>query len=1482
MKKFRNQKFKKYLSVFIIVTMMLPTLTNLVAYATADNPYEGKTWDHETTTEILQMVEGGLDLSTYFDGVMKGTTSDDLREWYEQGLDVNDVANERAASMSGSAKGDSLEEIKIDVEQAIEMNGCTEEYLDVNFDDLEEYVDELIIEEDDSNESAKVDFSKIQPLAAAATATIYSQGCIQLSTGDLGKVKAIDNGNIYHGKVYQLKLGRQNTLAVCMSYGKSFTAGIEYVEATSQYSNAKINEYKNAVQGYYWAMEKGNVDADIAYIALQLYTWMNENGNVSSFTPNYIKYLNAKGSGEGNGAYTKSETQVNALLSELASKLQINTVARQATFKKAFYAIVDSAKNSRYISEYAKYGINFNPNDCHNKVYNFFIYKPTNGSNQTVFTFKAAEPDYQYYVNVNKCGTMTATEQVGYSGATFTIYADSACTRAITTITTNSNGTAQAILGPGTYYIRETQAPAGTILDTSVRTFTVGNDTANVTITNANISGTLKVKKFDSITNQELSGAEFSVYEYNTATGTYLLMGKLGYDASSKTYVISGTYAIHGSNGSTIDNKTTLPYTPYNGGNFRVSETQAPTNYYLNGWTKDFTITTNNQVVDFTSLSTGAKDDLVTGDITVTKQDKETGNSAQGDATLDGAIYAVFPSSDIVVNGVKKYSAYTTLANEIALLKKYEAVLNDISVEDDIKATYTELYNQLYNKLQNAAVRTGTITSNNGIHSTSFTGLYLGSYSVVEIKASNGYMIDGAIKSVTLTYQGQNVRVVSQSTTSQEVVKKGSFEFTKQEADYLGDNTIPLNGAKFNVYRVNTLNKIGNVSGMTEDEIVSRIKAAYKSSFNTNGFVNYDFSGETQVGNTLVSDSNGVVKSSELPYGLYVVVETDTTAEYLKDVEPFLVNINSDAVTTSISNDIVINTNRSVREIGYKVDIWDKAKIKVVKIDGDSREVLENVKFKVYDEYENLVDEITTDSNGIAFTKYLPILNANNQPAKYYLEEISTKDGYYLPDEKVEVVLGNTDEGIIEKEVVDSSTVLRKEVVVKNYKIELAISKKSATNTNTDVAGATLSLIDQNGNVVISWETDGTEKIIRGIKEGTYTLREERAPFGYVIAEEITITVSNTNEVQRYTMYDDEVYGLLQIHKTDAEDGSDLSGVVFEIRDTDGNVIETIVTDENGYAISNKLPFATFDSNGNYVGVINYKLYEVMSRPGYADLVEPVDFFFEYEGDTVDTVYFDANITNEKIKVSISKKSLQTDVVLSGAVLALYDENGELVERWTTDGNEHIITGISAGKYTLKEERTPQGYVVADEMTIEVLPVADTQYFYMYDSEVYGQIIVHKVSSVTGESLSGVKFEIRDMDGNVIETLITDENGYAISSLLPAFTFNGITGEYIGVINYALYETVAKNGYQLDDTAKFFSFDYQGEEKDVVKLDMTVENTPIPGIPIIPETPPLATGDNTQKKALIFAALFAAQCVALVMVLKKKKVDISEDSDSEE
>lgn len=241
-------------------------------------------------------------------------------------------------------------------------------------------------------------------------------------------------------------------------------------------------------------------------------------------------------------------------------------------------------------------------------------------------------------------------------------------------------------------------------------------------------------------------------------------------------------------------------------------------------------------------------------------------------------------------------------------------------------------------------------------------------------------------------------------------------------------------------------------------------------------------------------------------------------------------------------------------------------------------------------------------------------------------------------------------------------------------------------------------------------------------------------------------------------------------------------------------------------------------------------------------------------------------VKNVPIRVSVSKKSITTGKEIEGAKLTITDSKGTVIDTWITDGSEHILSAIPAGTYTLTEEAAPEGYLITNSIEFEVTGTAEVQKVEMFDEEVKGRLIINKVDSVTKAALAGAVFELKDEQGNVIQTLITDENGHAESELL-AFGIYDTNGRYLGSKKYTLTEITSPNGYRLDGTPITIGFEYQNDQTEVVEVTVTVSNEKESEVPEEPEVP---TGDKADYAAFLILMLGAAFAIGTSVYCKKR------------
>ena len=341
----------------------------------------------------------------------------------------------------------------------------------------------------------------------------------------------------------------------------------------------------------------------------------------------------------------------------------------------------------------------------------------------------------------------------------------------------------------------------------------------------------------------------------------------------------------------------------------------------------------------------------------------------------------------------------------------------------------------------------------------------------------------------------------------------------------------------------------------------------------------------------------------------------------------------------------------------------------------------------------------------------------------------------------------------------------------------------------------------------------------------------------------------------------------ITVVKKEAGTKNVLEGAVFglfakeDIVNKDGKVVVKAGTEiERG--VTGKDGKLTFVSD---LPLGKYYVQELTAPKGYVKSDKVFDVDASYQGDDKEVIEFEAEFENKPIKVQISKTDITGDNELEGAVLSVIDADGNLVEKWTSGKEPHMIEKLPAGKYTLREETAPFGYVIAQDIEFEVKETDEIQKVAMKDEAAVGKIIISKKSE-DGKALAGAKFEIRDKDGKVIGTLTTDKDGHAESGELPIAAFKD--GKYEEAVTYTVVEVEAPKGYLLDSTPKEVKFEYKDGKTRVAEYTLEVTNKPTE--PKLPQT-----GDNMNP--WVFAGFgLAAVAAGLGIIFWKKKKDGAE------
>ena len=258
-----------------------------------------------------------------------------------------------------------------------------------------------------------------------------------------------------------------------------------------------------------------------------------------------------------------------------------------------------------------------------------------------------------------------------------------------------------------------------------------------------------------------------------------------------------------------------------------------------------------------------------------------------------------------------------------------------------------------------------------------------------------------------------------------------------------------------------------------------------------------------------------------------------------------------------------------------------KGQVKVIKIDEDNNEIrLEGIKFNVYDESGNIVDTLTTDKNGEAVSKRLPI------DQEYTVQETKTLENYVLTEEPQTVILE-------EDQITDLTFTNEKK------KGQIKVIKIDEENNEVRLEGVEFKIYDESGNEVGTLVTDKNGEAVseRLPIDQTYTVQETKTLENYVLTEEPQTVVLEQDQITDLTFENEKIKGKIEITKISADDneltgekkGTKLDGAVFEIYNEKDELVDTI-TIKDGIGTSKLLEYGNYYIKEVNSGSDNYLL----------------------------------------------------------------------------------------------------------------------------------------------------------------------------------------------------------------------------------------------------------------------------------------------------
>lgn len=559
----------------------------------------------------------------------------------------------------------------------------------------------------------------------------------------------------------------------------------------------------------------------------------------------------------------------------------------------------------------------------------------------------------------------------------------------------------------------------------------------------------------------------------------------------------------------------------------------------------------------------------------------------------------------------------------------------------------------------------------------------------------------------------------------------------------------------------------------------------------------------------ITTDENGYATSGEiLEIGDYYLQEIIPSKGYKLDHSKYNFTINGKVPVNMVVNEDIIENDISIlKQFG---DVNGETTFLNAEAD---------VVFEIYYPNGTKYKEITTDKNGHASTK-LPY-------GTWRFHQVNSNSGF----EKIHdfnIVVDETSEDIQNYNILNNSlsTYVKVVKIDAETKEVIALANTTFKIVNMDTNEVVTQYVG--GKVYNEFSTDetGTFTTYLKIPSGNYKLIEIKAPNGYVINKDGLLFSIGENTELHYTNYgpvielkyeNKPIKGQIEIIKNGEKvilekdsytyDKDYLKNVTFKIYANEdiissdgktlyykkGDLVDTIVTNENGYAISKKLPLGKYyvvetETSSDYV---------LDTTKHFVSLTE-ID-------ENVELVYKTLNITNKlkKSKFEFTKTDLISGDVIPNTKVDIYyvsDNEDKLIYSGVTDKDGRIIIeDLFVGKFYIVETEPNSGYKLNEEKVyFEIKNNGEIVKAYMTNKKITSILEITKIDLSSGEVLQNAKFQIFNENDELIFEGITDENGKIVI-------------ENIEYGKYYIIESEAPEGYSINPERMYFEVKEDGE-----------------------------------------------------------------------
>lgn len=645
-----------------------------------------------------------------------------------------------------------------------------------------------------------------------------------------------------------------------------------------------------------------------------------------------------------------------------------------------------------------------------------------------------------------------------------------------------------------------------------------------------------------------------------------------------------------------------------------------------------------------------------------------------------------------------------------------------------------------------------------------FAGLENGNYTAVVNGAPRGYVMDSTTMSITVSANTDVIETFTATISASLCIYLqdesgnplvGDFTVRHQNGTKVGTYKTGVNGEViipnlddgYYVVEQNTAPAGYVMTNATQTVRVTAGRMAELTFINrdkpfivVNGYISKTTIGVPTATYELRDTNNNFIMSSSADSNGQVIFEDLTPGTYVIKC----VNVPDGYTLVTAAQTVVVTKQKA----GQATFFFDRhSSIIVNALDSVTGDPLVGAMFQVRNENGVVIELITTGLDGVALTKTLT-------PGKYIVQEYYAPEGYVADTNFQTVMVENNKASII-------TFAQSKKPVIVIY---------ACDSDYMPLVGVQYTVLDGvTGKEVANFVTDTAGLVTTSpLEPGDYIVKQMNKPDGYTLTTSFQMRVTVTGDAATYVTFPHYTKDVVSIATVDVTTRDPIGGAQYEVTNLNTNWKGTFTAGADGTVQVGHLEAG------------NYLVKQTHAPEGYRICTESQTIEVT-SGRSLNLTFANYKLSGIAIEAVVQG----THEKLANVTFEIYDENNKQVFHGTTDASGYLTTDtLAAGKYTIKQMATPDGYTAVE--TTKVVTVSYNELTtVIFEQKVHTTLVIELVDAENKAPLAGSRFKIESIDGAYTTTVVTDEGGTA-----------KVTGLAAG--KYMVTQVEAPDGYILE------------------------------------------------------------------------------------